>query len=106
VAGWLGGFGVNPAHVAEQRRVAGRRRVKTDAIDLEAITELVLAGRGRVITDREVCIGELVAWASHRSRIASGFTAGCLAPRPPIPRARRREDPRPRPRHRTRYEDY
>ena len=25
----------NPAHVAEQRRVAGRRRVKTDAIDLE-----------------------------------------------------------------------
>jgi len=36
----------NPAHVAEQRRVAGRRRVKTDAIDLEAITELVLAGRG------------------------------------------------------------
>ena len=37
----------NPAHVAEQRRVKGRRRVKTDAIDLEAITELVLAGRVR-----------------------------------------------------------
>jgi hypothetical protein len=28
-----------PARVAEQRRVQGRRRVKTDAIDLEAITE-------------------------------------------------------------------
>jgi transposase len=63
---------LNPAHVAEQRRVAGRRRVKTDVIDLEAVTELVLAGRGRVITEREVCIGELAAWAIHRSqRIAT-----------------------------------
>lgn len=58
----------NPAHVAEQRRVAGRRRVKTDVIDLEAITELALAGRGQVITDREIRIGELAAWANHRSR--------------------------------------
>ncbi|WP_354188104.1 transposase [Arthrobacter sp. UYCu712] len=31
---------LNPAHVAEQRRVQGRRRIKTDALDLEAITEL------------------------------------------------------------------
>ena len=37
---------LNPAHVTEQRRVMGRRRVKTDAMDLEAITELLLAGRG------------------------------------------------------------
>ena len=37
---------LNPAHVAEQRRVQGRRRVKTDAFDLDAITELVLAGQG------------------------------------------------------------
>lgn len=58
----------NPAHVAEQRRVAGRRRVKTDAIDLEAITELALAGRGQPITEREVGIGELAAWAIHRSQ--------------------------------------
>jgi transposase len=58
----------NPAHVAEQRRVAGRRRVKTDAIDLEAITELALAGRGQAVTDRQMCIGELAAWANHRSR--------------------------------------
>lgn len=68
---WPGGWEVlefNPAHVAEQRRVAGRRRVKTDAIDLEAITELVLAGRGQPIGDREVRIGELAAWATHRSR--------------------------------------
>jgi len=73
---WPSGWEVlelNPAHVAEQRRVAGRRRVKTDAIDLEAITELVLAGRGQVITEREVVIGELAAWAGHRSRrVATG----------------------------------
>jgi transposase len=66
---------LNPAHVAEQRRVMGRRRVKTDGIDLEAITELVLAGRGRVVTEREVLIGELAAWAQHRSRRVATRTA-------------------------------
>ena len=65
----------NPAHVAEQRRVAGRRRVKTDAIDLEAITELALAGRGQVITDRQMCIGELAAWVNHRLRRVGARTA-------------------------------
>lgn len=53
---WPAGWQVlelNPAHVAEQRRVQGRRRVKTDALDLEAITELVLAGRGIEVADRE-----------------------------------------------------
>jgi len=68
---WPSGWEVlelNPAHVAEQRRVMGRRRVKTDGIDLEAITELMLAGRGRVIGEREVLIGEVAAWAQHRSR--------------------------------------
>jgi len=37
---------LNPGHVAEQRRVQGRRRVKTDAFDLDAITEMLLAGHG------------------------------------------------------------
>ena len=59
---------LNPAHVTEQRRVQGRRRVKTDAIDLEAITELVLAGRGSPVTTREQVIGELTAWSAHRTR--------------------------------------
>jgi transposase len=75
---WPAGWEVlefNPAHVAEQRRVAGRRRVKTDVIDLEAITDLMLAGRGQVITDREVRIGELAAWATHRSRRVASRTA-------------------------------
>jgi transposase len=76
--GWPPGWEVlelNPAHVAEQRRVSGRRRVKTDVIDLEAITELVLAGWGQAITDREVVIGELAAWAIHRSRRVATRTA-------------------------------
>ncbi len=66
---------LNPAHVAEQRRVQGRRRVKTDVIDLEAITDLVLAGHGSPVTDREVVIGEMSAWATHRSRRVATRTA-------------------------------
>jgi transposase len=66
---------LNPAHVGEQPRVMGRRRLKTDGIDLEAITELMLAGRGRVIGEREVLIGEMAAWAQHRSRRVATRTA-------------------------------
>lgn len=66
---------LNPAHVAEQRRVQGRRRVKTDVIDLEAITELVLAGHGSPVTDRDGVIGEMSAWAAHRSRRVATRTA-------------------------------
>jgi transposase len=66
---------LNPAHVTEQRRVMGRRRVKTDAIDLEAITELLLAGRGQPVTDRQQVLGELAAWAAHRSRRVAARTA-------------------------------
>lgn len=75
---WPDGWEVlelNPAHVAEQRRVQGRRRVKTDVIDLEAITDLVLAGHGRPVTDRDVVIGEVSAWAAHRSRRIATRTA-------------------------------
>ena len=66
---------LNPAHVTEQRRVQGRRRVKTDAIDLEAITELVLAGQGKPVTAREEVLGELTAWAAHRTRRVGTRTA-------------------------------
>jgi transposase len=75
---WPGGWEVlelNPAQVAEQRRVQGRRRVKTDVIDLEAITELVLAGHGHPVAERDVVIGELGAWAAHRSRRVATRTA-------------------------------
>jgi len=75
---WPAGWEVlelNPAHVTEQRRVMGRRRVKTDAIDLEAITELLLAGRGVAVRTREVVLGELAAWAAHRNRRVATRTA-------------------------------
>jgi transposase len=75
---WPAGWDVlefNPAHVAEMRRIAGRRRIKTDAIDVEAITELLLAGRGQLIGDRELLLGELAAWAGHRSRRVATRTA-------------------------------
>jgi transposase len=75
---WPAGWEVlefNPAHVAEQRRVAGRRRVKTDAIDLEAITELVLAGRGQPVVAAQTVFGELGAWAAHRTRRVAVRTA-------------------------------
>jgi transposase len=75
---WPAGWEVlelNPAHVTEQRRVRGRRRVKTDAIDLEAITDLVLAGRGLPAPARDQVVGELVAWAAHRTRRVAARTA-------------------------------
>ena len=66
---------LNPGHVVEQRRVQGRRRVKTDAVDLEAITELVLTGRGSPVTARAEVLGELGAWVTHRRRRVEVRTA-------------------------------
>lgn len=77
-ASWPSGWELwelNPAHVTEQRRVQGRRRVKTDAIDLEAITELVLTGRGTPVTERVQVLGELAAWSAHRTRRVQARTA-------------------------------
>lgn len=37
--------------------------MKTDAIDLEAITELVMVGRGSPVTGREAVHSELAAWS-------------------------------------------
>jgi transposase len=62
---------LNPGHVTEQRRVLGRRTIKTDVIDLQAMTELLLAGRGHPVRDRALVFGELTAWSAHRaSRVA------------------------------------
>jgi transposase len=75
---WPAGWQVlelNPAHVSEQRRVQGRRRVKTDAIDLEAITELLLAGQGVPVAGRDAVIIELAAQAAHRARRVAARTA-------------------------------
>ena len=79
VAGvWPAGWEVlelSPARVAEQRRVLGRRRVKTDAIDLEAITELLLAGHGVSVTARTAAVIDLTGWAMQRNRRVQTRTA-------------------------------
>jgi transposase len=62
---------LNPGHVTEQRRVLGKRSIKTDVVDLQAMTELLLAGRGQPVRDRSLVLGELTAWSAHRtSRVA------------------------------------
>jgi transposase len=57
---------LNPGHVTEQRRVLGKRTIKTDAVDLEAMTELLLAGRGLPIRSSDTVLTELTAWSAHR----------------------------------------
>jgi transposase len=68
--GWPTGWELlelNPGHVTEQRRVLGKRTIKTDVIDLQAMTELLLAGRGLPVRDRSTVLTELTAWSAHRS---------------------------------------
>jgi hypothetical protein len=65
----------NPAHVAAQRRVTGRRRLETDALDLVAVSDLLRAGHGaghRVLTP---ALAELAAWVAHRERRVATRTA-------------------------------
>jgi transposase len=63
---------LNPAHVTEQRRVLGKRTIKTDVIDLLAMTELLLTGRGTPVRDRSLVWSELTAWSAHRTgRVAT-----------------------------------
>jgi len=58
---------LNPGQVAEQRKVLGKRTIKTDAIDLTAMTELVLAGQGNPrVGAAGLVFGELKAWSAHR----------------------------------------
>jgi transposase len=69
-AAWPVGWEVlelNPGHVTEQRRVLGKRTIKTDVVDLQAMTELLLAGRGQPVRDRSLVLGELTAWSAHRT---------------------------------------
>ena len=59
---------LNPAHVTAQRRVNGSRGVKTDRVDLAAIADLLLAGRGLPVVAADEALVELSAWAAHRRR--------------------------------------
>src|SRR4029450_9036243 len=66
---------VTPAHVTAQRRVNGQRGVKTDRVDLAAITDLLLAGRGVPVSVAGAALVELAAWVAHRSRRVQVRTA-------------------------------
>lgn len=60
---------LNPGHVAMQRRVNGQRGVKSDHVDLTAIADLLLAGRGNpVVIAADDALVELTAWIAHRRR--------------------------------------
>ncbi len=59
---------LNPSHVTEQRRVLGKRGIKTDQIDLAAMFDLLVVGRGRVVSRRSDPLLELQAWAGLRHR--------------------------------------
>ncbi|MFC9550368.1 hypothetical protein ACFTWF_05905 [Rhodococcus sp. NPDC056960] len=49
--------------------------MKTDAIDLDALTELLLAGQGIPVISRSAVCAELSAWSAHRSRRVLTHTA-------------------------------
>jgi len=59
---------LNPAHVTAQRRVNGQRGLKTDQIDLTAIFDLIVAGRGYRTGQTAEAMIELSAWVAHRRR--------------------------------------
>jgi transposase len=59
---------LNPAWVTAQRRVNGSRGIKTDRVDLAAICDLLLAGRGHQVHAPVDALVELTAWVAHRRR--------------------------------------
>ncbi len=68
-------FELNPAHVTEQRRVLGKRGVKTDQVDLVAMYDLLVAGRGHPAGRRDAALLELQAWTAMRFRRVTALIA-------------------------------
>lgn len=59
---------LNPGHVATQRKANGQRGVKTDRVDLTAIADLLLAGRGTPAPPFADPVMELAGRVAHRRR--------------------------------------
>src|SRR5207237_10090873 len=59
---------LNPGHVAMQRKANGQRGVKPDRVDLAAITDLLLAGRGTIAPVFADPVMTLAGWVAHRRR--------------------------------------
>ena len=64
----------NPAWVSAQRRVNGTGRTKTDPIDLVAIADLILAGRGYESVVGDEALVELSARSSRASVVRRDTT--------------------------------
>lgn len=59
---------LNPGHVSMQRKANGQRGVKTDRVDLMAITDLLFAGRGTIAPTFAGPVMTLAGWVAHRRR--------------------------------------
>jgi transposase len=59
---------LNPGHVSMQRKANGSRGVKTDKVDLAAIADLLLAGRGTIAPPFADSVMTLTGWVAHRAR--------------------------------------
>lgn len=59
---------LNPGQVSMQRRVNGSRGVKTDRVDLTAIADLLLAGKGTMAPPFADPVVTLTGWVRHRYR--------------------------------------
>ena len=59
---------LNPGHVAMQRKANGQRGVKTDRVDLVAICDLLLVGRGTIAPTFADPVMTLAGWVAHRRR--------------------------------------
>jgi transposase len=66
---------LNPAHVTEQRRVLGKRGIKTDQVDLAAMFDLLVVGRGQLVAARAEALAQLQAWAAMRHRRVTAVIA-------------------------------
>jgi transposase len=66
---------LNPAHVTAQRRVLGKRGVKTDQVDLVAMYDLLVAGRGQRTGRRDAALLQLQAWTAMRFRRVTAVIA-------------------------------
>jgi transposase len=59
---------LNPGWVTAQRKVNGSARRKTEPVDLIAVADLLLAGRGYRVMVGDAPLVELAAWVAHRRR--------------------------------------
>jgi transposase len=66
---------LNPAHVTAQRRVLGKRGVKTDQVDLVAMYDLLVTGRGQRTGRRDAALLQLQAWTAMRFRRVTAVIA-------------------------------